>query len=51
MRKGNGPPTNLRQWLEFCWLWLSSPTFRNSRNKRKAYYEHILAKGLSRHWS
>ena len=48
--KGHSPPTGFKQWMEFFWLWLSDPTFRTSPNKRKAYYEHRLARGLSRNW-
>jgi len=51
MANGKLPPSNVKQWLEFFWLWLSNPTFRHSRNKRKAYYEHCLAKSLLRPWS
>ena len=45
-----GPPSGLKQWAEFYWLWLIDPTFRAAHNKRKAYYEHRLAKNISRHW-
>jgi len=51
MKAGKRPPHNLRQWLEFLWLWFSNPTFRASPNKRRAYYEHCVAKHLSRPWS
>lgn len=47
---GKGPPSGCMQWLEFFWLCLVDPTFRAAHNKRKAYYEHCLAKSLSRHW-
>jgi hypothetical protein len=51
MGKRGGPPSNFKQWMEFFWLWMSDSTFRNSHNKRKAYYEHCLAKSISRPWS
>lgn len=50
MRLGKGPPCGLTQWLEFLWLWLADPTFREARNKRKAYYEHCLAKSITSKW-
>lgn len=50
MRKGKGPPHNWKQWLEYFWLFLSDPTFRQARNRRRAYYEHRLAKSITRHW-
>jgi hypothetical protein len=51
MGKRSGPPSNYKQWIEFLWLWISDATFRRSRNKRKAYYEHCLAKSISRPWT
>lgn len=51
MRKVKGPPHTLRQWIEYYWLVLSNPTFRTARNRRKAYYEHRLAKSLTRRLS
>lgn len=50
MGKIHIPPSSLRQWTEFCWLWFSDPTFRQSRNKRKAYHEHCMAKSLAQYW-
>jgi len=38
------PPVKFREWLEFFWLWATNPTFRSSRDKRKAYFEHRLGK-------
>lgn len=46
-----GPPNSLMQWIEYYWLILSNPTFRTARNRRKAYYEHCLARDINRHWS
>jgi hypothetical protein len=51
MSKQKAPPYDLKQWMEYIWLWMSSPTFRNSRDRRRAYYEHCLARSLSRPWS
>jgi hypothetical protein len=48
MHKGKQPPSSVAQWLEYFWLWFSDPTFRNAANKRKAYYEHCLAKNICR---
>jgi hypothetical protein len=44
MKKGTFPPSNLGQWVEFCWLLVINPTFRAARNKRKAYFEYRLGK-------
>ena len=44
MNKEKFPPTNLREWAEFCWLFAVSPAFRSAPNKRKAYFEHRLGK-------
>jgi hypothetical protein len=38
------PPRKLAEWIEFYWLLLSNPTFQAARDKRKAYFEHRLAK-------
>jgi hypothetical protein len=51
MSRAKGPPNNWRQWIEYFWLIMSNPTFRTSRDRRKAYYEHCLARGLNRPWS
>jgi hypothetical protein len=51
MRKGKGPPHTVAQWIEYFWLILSDPTFRTAPNRRKAYYEHCLAKSLTRRLS
>jgi hypothetical protein len=48
MGRRNKLPSNLSQWVEFFWLWLANPTFREARDKRKAYYEHCLAKAIYR---
>ncbi len=44
-RKGL-PPFTLREWVEFCWLSLFHHSFRNSRNKRRTYYEYRLARNF-----
>jgi hypothetical protein len=51
MAKSKGPPCDWLQWMEYIWLCISNPTFRNSRDRRRAYYEHCLARSLSRPWS
>jgi hypothetical protein len=51
MAKQNVPPYDLKQWIEYVWLLMSNSTFRNSRDRRRAYYEHCLARSLSRPWS
>ena len=38
------PPRNFTEWIEFYWLQVVNPTFRRARDKRKAYFEHRLAK-------
>ena len=43
MNNTKHPPTGLVDWVEFCWLLLTNPTFRASHDKRKAYFEHRLA--------
>ena len=48
MKKTPGPPHTWKQWLEYFWLILSNPTFRESKNRRRAYYEYRLAKSLNR---
>jgi len=50
MGKSHVPPASLRQWTEYWWLWFSDPTFRQSRNKRKSYHEHCMAKSLTQYW-
>jgi hypothetical protein len=50
MPKQNVPPYDLKQWIEYVWLFVSNPTFRNSRNRRRAYYEHCLARSITRPW-
>jgi len=37
-------PRMFTEWIEFYWLHLVNPTFRAARDKRKAYFEHRLAK-------
>lgn len=49
-KNGKRPPRGFKQWLEFFWLCFVDPTFRNTANKRKAYYEHCVAKTISRNW-
>jgi len=43
-RRRRRPPRNLTEWIEFCWLFASNPIFRAAPDKRKAYFEHRLAK-------
>lgn len=31
-------------WIEFTWLLICNPTFQACPDKRKAYFEHRLAK-------
>jgi hypothetical protein len=38
------PPAKLAEWVEYCWLLLSNPSFQAARDKRKAYFEYRLAK-------
>lgn len=38
------PPARLTEWVEYCWLLLSNPSFQAARDKRKAYFEYRLAK-------
>jgi hypothetical protein len=38
------PPSNLGQWVEFCWLLAIDPTFQAAHDKRKAYFEYRLGK-------
>ncbi|HUJ10069.1 MAG TPA: hypothetical protein VL171_08590 [Verrucomicrobiae bacterium] len=38
------PPGKLTEWIEFYWLLLSNPAFQAASDKRKAYFEHCLAK-------
>lgn len=51
MKSRKGPPHTLKQWLEYYWLIMSNPTFRNARDRRRAYYEYRLAKSLNRRLS
>jgi hypothetical protein len=48
MQRKTLPPATLAQWLEFCWLLLSNPSFQSAPNKRKAYFEHRLGKLYNR---
>ncbi len=41
----------LRDWPEFLWLLITSPTFRGSPNKRRAYIEYRTTKLSTRHYS
>ena len=38
------PPARLTEWVEYCWLLLSNPSFQAAHDKRKAYFEYRLAK-------
>ena len=38
------PPARLIEWVEFCWLLATNPTFQAASNKRKAYFEYRLGK-------
>jgi hypothetical protein len=44
MKEIEPPPRNLVQWMEFCWLFLTSRTFRAAPDKRRAYLEHCMSK-------
>lgn len=44
MKKTKHPPAKLSEWVEFCWLLVTSPVFQSAPDKRKAYFEHRLAK-------
>lgn len=44
MKKIKIPPVKLTEWVEYCWLLVSNPTFQAARNKRKAYFEYRLGK-------
>jgi len=41
----------IRDWPEFLWLIISSPTFRATSNKRRAYIEYRTTKLAQRHYS
>jgi hypothetical protein len=44
MNKIKLPPAKLVEWIEFCWLLATNPTFQAAPNKRKAYFEYQLGK-------
>ena len=44
MNKIKLPPAKLVEWVEFCWLLATNPTFQAAPDKRKAYFEHQLGK-------
>jgi len=44
MNKIKLPPAKLLEWVEFCWLLATNPTFQAAPNKRKAYFEYQLGK-------
>lgn len=44
--KRQHPPHGLIQWIEFYWLILTSRAFRAAPDKRKAYFEHCVAKSF-----
>ena len=44
MRQEKFPPKNLGEWVEFCWLLATNTAFRAAPDRRKAYFEHRLAK-------
>jgi len=44
MKQIKTPPARLGEWIEFCWLLVSSPSFQAARDKRKAYFEYRLGK-------
>jgi hypothetical protein len=41
-------PRNFREWREFWWLWVTNASFRNAPDKRRAFYEHLLARHYER---
>lgn len=41
------PPHRLAEWIEYYWLLLSNHAFRSAPDKRKAFFEHRLAKGYN----
>ena len=49
MNKLKLPPAKLGEWVEFCWLLVSNPTFQATHNKRKAYFEYQLGKIYTAH--
>jgi hypothetical protein len=44
MGKKRYPAIGLFKLPEFLWLWISNHAFRAHPHKRKAFYEHQLAK-------
>lgn len=44
MKKTKYPPATLAEWVEFCWLVVSDPTFVAEKDWRKAYFDYRLAK-------
>ena len=49
MKKLRLPPAKLGEWVEFCWLLVSNPTFQATHDKRKAYFEYQLGKIYTAH--
>jgi hypothetical protein len=49
MSKSRPCPSRLVEWVEFCWLLATNPTFQAAPNKRKAYFEYRLAKIYTAH--
>ncbi len=49
MKKLKLPPAKLGEWVEFCWLLVSNPTFQATHNKRKAFFEYQLGKIYTAH--
>ena len=44
MNKPKLSPAKLVEWVEFCWLLATNPTFQAAPDKRKAYFEYRLGK-------
>ena len=44
MNKLKLTPVKFGEWVEFCWLLATNPTFQAAPDKRKAYFEYRLGK-------